>query len=397
MVKVWRASFTSSGGSSTSPTGGFKKYKPIKDDGGGSDRKPPLPKSAPKPPKVVKSTPVKKVKAKKENKRKESDADSIVNEIEVEIEGLSLLEERDNAIHQVQQANKIMYFHALQLIRKQMYWLDLELDASVGTTNSEAVQRKKKVLEELEGKIERASFEGSASLPPNKALFKVTTLLDDTIQSLSMGKQNESQKSDETVPVPGQQDRLLSAGTLVEFYPENDSCSDVYCDSEKALEEDVDAEDQLSEKGEGEEEARDAPVTDYDEWMNAFDQCAEEFVGVDHITKDVAPKSVADATEIAEMVATQSIAENNPFTEGLTKDVEKQTKVESNNVSDEPADIMALKAIATTEDIPFPSDPFPDMEQDIKGTTKSDHHQEDTTSKTESDTTGGFEASRIEI
>jgi hypothetical protein len=368
MVKAWRTSFTSSGGSSTSPIGGgLKKYNPIKDDGADDGKA--IVKSSPRPSKKnITSVKNEKVEAKEVN-RQGSDADSIVNEIQVEIQGLSLLEERDAALRQVRQTNKIVYFHALQLIRKQIYWLDLESGTNLAPKNLSVtqLQHQKKALEDLEVKIQRASFERSASLSSQKALFKATALLDDTVESLTMGKQQGSVKDREEAAIPDEQDRLLAAATLLEFYPENDSCSDVYCDSEAEVEEQID-DDEVFEKGSEQLEVRDSPVTDYDKWMRAFDKLA---------------RNNAEATEIADLVATESIVENNPF-----------TGIEAMENSGEAPDILALNAIATTEDIPFSSDPFPDLNFGIKAEAPE---QEDTTSKTETDTTGEFEASRIEI
>jgi hypothetical protein len=103
----------------------------------------------------------------------------------VEIQGMSLLEERDDCRKELQQANRIMYFHALQLIRKQKQWLKLASSSCSFFPPLSTHGQRQMALEELETKIiEATSHEnhnGMMILPPEKALFKATALLEDSM------------------------------------------------------------------------------------------------------------------------------------------------------------------------------------------------------------------------
>lgn len=358
-----------------------------------------------------------------QQRQDDKDDSSIQNEIEVEIQGLSLLEERDESMNKVQEANRVMYFHALQLIRKQKHWLErLE-------SESTELSRRKKALEELESKIEKASFEGSKSLPPQKALFKATALLDDSIEGLLSGKQHQGPlKVQEETEVVSDPERLPTSATLLEFYPDNDSCSEVYCDNESLGEKDMKLDDKDSD-GDEEEENRDSPVTDYDEWMHSIDERAKGTSDENTISELIASRSISqnnpfdavsskhmdtlmekessdedqDDDTIFELVATQSIAENNPFKEVSSESTDKIMEQDSTNTTGFSAPKRAspekmLETILSTDDVlfedPFSSNPFEDLEEHLK---TAPAVQGDASSKTETDETDEVGTSRIEI
>jgi hypothetical protein len=106
----------------------------------------------------------------------------------VEIQGMSLLEERDDCLKELQQANRIMYFHALQLIRKQKQWLKLASSSCSLFPPLSTHEQRQKALQDLESKIVEATTHcqqdknnGILTLSPEKALFKATALLEDSM------------------------------------------------------------------------------------------------------------------------------------------------------------------------------------------------------------------------
>ena len=97
----------------------------------------------------------------------------------VEIQGLSLLEDRDDSLREIKQANQAMFFHALQLIKRQKHWLSMLRD-----DDSTSIEQRRKALHDLEIRItDAASNERSmtSTFAGQKALFKAMALLDDSM------------------------------------------------------------------------------------------------------------------------------------------------------------------------------------------------------------------------
>ncbi|KAG7342678.1 hypothetical protein IV203_020622 [Nitzschia inconspicua] len=174
--------FSTSSGSSVS-----KSYSPIRDDS--PDSWPPL-----RPPRSAKSQlPIEYQQQEAKSAARDDDATPKAKTKKnfsssreeptmlVEIQGLSLLEERDKYVKELHQANRIMYFQALQLIRKQKFWLEHAQIFSCGKADPHTVELRQKALTVLELKIEAAHVHGPTVLSAEKALFKASALLEETM------------------------------------------------------------------------------------------------------------------------------------------------------------------------------------------------------------------------
>ncbi|KAG7371771.1 hypothetical protein IV203_017913 [Nitzschia inconspicua] len=269
----WRHSFSTSSGSSVS-----KSYSPIRDNS--PDGWPPL-----RPPRTAKwqlSVEYQQQEAKSaardddatpKAKTKKSFSSREEPTMLVEIQGLSLLEERDKSVKELHQANRIMYFQASQLIRKQKFWLDHAQILASGKADPHTVELRQKALTVLELKIEAAHVHGPTVLSAEKALFKATALLEENMdfflnidKTAKAGTFRAAKLSpEEEMPAP-----LLSQddATLLKLYSDGDSCSEIYCDS--------------TVRGTvvGKEDATKIvkKLADYDEWMKSIQ--AEPLVNV---------------------------------------------------------------------------------------------------------------------
>jgi hypothetical protein len=116
---------------------------------------------------------------KTKNNTTETTTTTTTTPVMVEIQGLSLLDERDDTLREIKQANQAMFFHALQLIKKQKHWLTMLRDDS--TTS---IEQRTKALNDLEILITDASTNDrsmTSTFAGQKALFKAMALLDDSM------------------------------------------------------------------------------------------------------------------------------------------------------------------------------------------------------------------------
>jgi hypothetical protein len=243
MVKAlpkWRHSFSASG----SLTAGNNSYSPVWEDS-------PMPSWALRPPRptkpgiVVSKQPIRYQHPDKATAARDDvptvTQSTVIEEQEqpttlVEIQGMSLLEEREDSLKELQQANRIMYFHALQLIRKQKHWLEQAKKSSTLSVDPETIEQRKRALEDLESKIDKGHSKEGIVLSPEKALFKATALLEESVscffnRETSKGTNFQATGSAPEKELPPPTHLLRDDATLLKMYSDGDSCSDIYCDS----------------------------------------------------------------------------------------------------------------------------------------------------------------------
>mmetsp|Transcript_12498 Transcript_12498/g.23347 ORF Transcript_12498/g.23347 Transcript_12498/m.23347 type:complete len:443 (+) Transcript_12498:70-1398(+) len=123
------------------------------------------------------------------NKKYNSNAnDSVLIEGAVEIEGLSLLEERDDYLKELRQTNKTMFFYAIGLIRKQKQWLSRLEEGSDANKNSSSslIKQRMDALEDLESTILEASSDERTVVKymAQRAICKAMAMLDESVAAI---------------------------------------------------------------------------------------------------------------------------------------------------------------------------------------------------------------------